>query len=52
MFLKVLNKVNFRALTKPELFLVIDLFPFAKRLESSALNHSSPERRIIFVAQL
>ena len=55
MFLKVLNKVNFRiseSLQKPRLFLIIDLLPFAKLLELLAINHSSSKRRIIFVPRL
>ena len=51
MFLKVLNQVNFRCLHKPKLFM-IDLLPFAKLLELLALNHSSLERRIVFVPRL
>ena len=39
MFLKVLNKVNFKGLHKPKLYLIIDLLPFAKLL--LAINHSS-----------
>ena len=46
-FLKVVNKVNFRVLTKPKLFLIIDLLPFAKFLELLAIYHGSSERRII-----
>ena len=50
-FLKVLNKANIRALI-PKLFLIIDLFPFAKLLELLAIDHNSPEKRIIFTPQL
>ena len=35
-------------LYKPKLF-IIDLLPFAKLLELLAIDHSSSERRIIFV---
>ena len=52
MFLKVLSKVNIRVLTKPKLFLIIDLLPFTKPLELLAVNHSSSERTIIFVPRL
>ena len=51
MFLKVLNKVNIRMLIQP-LFLIIDLVPFAKFLELLAIDHSSSDRRIIFVPRL
>ena len=47
-FLKVLNKVNSECLNKPRLFLTIELLPFAKLLELSAINHGLSERRIIF----
>ena len=47
-FLKVLNKVNFRAVAKPKLFLFNDLLPFTKILELLAINQSLSER-IIFV---
>ena len=50
-FLKVLNKVNIRGLYKPKLF-IIDLLPFAKLLKLLAIDHTSPERRIIFVPWL
>ena len=46
MFLKVLNKVNFKCLHKPKLFLITDLLPFARLLDLLAINHSSSERRI------
>ena len=53
MFLKVLKKVNFTVhIHKPNLFLIIDLLPLAKLLELLDINHSSSERRIIFVPQL
>ena len=39
-------------LCKPKLFLIIDLLPFAKLLELLAIDHSSSERRIIFVEVL
>ena len=39
MFLKVLNKVNFKVCTKPKLLLIIDLLPFAKLLKLFAINH-------------
>ena len=51
MFLKVLNKVNFRA-HKPKLFHIIDLLPFVKLLKLLAINHSLSERRIICVPWL
>ena len=50
MFLKVLNEVHFRGTF--HLFLIIDFHPFAKPLELLAINHSSSERRIIFVHQM
>ena len=52
LILKVLNKVKFRALHKPKLFLIIKLLQFAKLLELLASNHSLAERRIIFVPRL
>ena len=52
LFLKVLNKVNFKVLAQTKLFLIIDLFPCIKLLELLAVNHSSSERSIIFVPRL
>ena len=52
MFLKVLNKVNFKAPTKSWLFLIADLLLFAKLLKLLVINHSSSKRRIIFVPWL
>ena len=52
MFLRVLNEVKFERLYKPKLFLIIDLLPFAKLFELLAINHSSSERRIIFIPWL
>ena len=51
MFLKVLNKVQFRATTQTLIvsFIIIDFLLFAKPLELVAINNSSSERRIIFV---
>ena len=37
---------------KPKLFLIIDLLLFAKLLELLAINHSSSERRVIFIPWL
>ena len=52
MFLKVLNKVNFKMLAQTKLFLIFDLLPFIKLWELLAVNHSLSERMIIFVPQL
>ena len=49
MFLKVLNKVNFKVCTKPKLLLIIDLLPFAKLLKLLAINHCLSEGRDIFL---
>ena len=51
-FFKVLNKVTFKCLPKPTLFLLIRLLPFTKLLELLAINHSSYESRITFVPWL
>ena len=51
MFFKVLNKVDIRAFIQTLIILTIDLLPFAKVLELVAIDHSSSERRIIFVPQ-
>ena len=52
MFLKVLNKVNFRVCTHTLKFFIIDLLPFAKLLELLGIHDSLCERRIVFVHQL
>ena len=49
MFLKVLNKVNFKMLAQTKLFLIFDLLPFVKLWELLTVNHSLSERMIIFV---
>ena len=49
MFFNVLNKIDIRELYKPKLFLVIDLLPLAKLLELLAIDHSSSDRRTIFI---
>ena len=49
MFLKVLNKVNFKVCTKPKLLLIIDLLPFSKLLKLLAINHCLSEGRDIFL---
>ena len=49
MFFNVLIKIDIRELYKPKLFLVIDLLPFAKLLELLAIDHSSSDRRAIFI---
>ena len=43
MFLKVINKVNFK------LFLITDLLQIAELLELLAINHSLSERGIVFI---
>ena len=48
MFFNVLNMVISKGFQKPKL-LIIDLLPFAKLLELLAIDHSSSEKRIIFV---
>ena len=49
MFFNVLNMVISKGFQKPKLLLIIDLLPFAKLLELLAIDHSSSEKRIIFV---
>ena len=51
MFFNVLNMVISKGFQKPKLLLIIDLLPFAKLLELLAIDHSSSEKRIIFVAR-
>ena len=52
MFFNVLNMVISKGFQKPKLLLIIDLLPFAKLLELLAIDHSSSEKRIIFVPRL
>ena len=52
MFLKVLNKVNFRVCAHTLKFFIIDLVQFAKLLELLGIHDSLCERRIVFVHQL
>ena len=49
MFFNVLSMVISKGFQKPKLLLIIDLLPFAKLLELLAIDHSSSEKRIIFV---
>ena len=54
LFLKVLNKVNFRAFTQTKVISYYWLIPvlLTKLLQLLAINHSLSERRIIFVTRL
>ena len=51
MFLKILNKVNNRALKQTQI-IVYYCLQFAKLFELLATDHSSSERRIIFDLRL
>ena len=52
MFLKVLNKVNIRALIQTYIVSYYRLTPICKLLELLAIDHGLSERRIIFAPRL